>query len=163
MRLKEALERHLAPVKENLRKMNNPDKHSLREIRDELTNVVIDVAETLRLYSEKFDKYYEKHKPFSHGNEEKDIEDFMSLVRDSFITGNYSLLKRWAVDYPARNPAVLKQPLSYYVKNFQDDLEDWVSVAAEEGWHPESKAYWEYLVAELSAKMSQSTVADFVP
>ena len=138
----------------------HPSERELKNIQKELTNVVIDVSETFRLYAEELDQHYEKNKPFSNENETEDIEDFMQLIQYSFITGSYTILKNWAIDYPLNNPEVLKGSLEEYVIELRADLEeDWDDIVCEEGWHPEAKVYWQYLVDTLSANLPIHTSA----
>jgi hypothetical protein len=155
--LKTALENRLNPIKDRLKKMMHPNENELKDIQKELTDVVIDVSETFRIYSQKLDQFYEENKPFSKNDEAQEIEDFMKLVQDSFVTGSYGILKRWAIDYPLSNPSVLQKPLEYYVKQLKADLADWDAIAKEEGWHPESKVYWQYLVDTLDANLPTPT------
>ena len=150
--LDEILKEAVTLIKGKLSKVNDID-----EIRTHLTTTVGNISEVLRLYEKKFDDYYNQSKPFSNGDAFQDGDDFAKIVRDSFSIGSYLLLRKWAIDYPLNEPKVLKETLSFYVKYFTEDLENWNQNYAQQGWHPDSKEYWEYLVSELAAKVPHQT------
>lgn len=150
-----SLEELLAPIKEKLKMHPNGQELSeqdLKDINKELTGVVVGVSETFRLYARELDRNYDKNKPFSNENVGQDIKDFMRIIQDSFITGSFEIIKKWAIEYPFNNPQILQKPIEYYVENLRKDLEqDWDSIVSQEGWHPEAKVYWQYLVDTLES------------
>jgi hypothetical protein len=141
-----------APIHQKL--MQDPDRQTLNEIRKQLTDIVFDVTTMFDEYATKLDEYYEKHPPFASRNEDDNFVDFNELVKDAFSAGSHQLLDRWAVTYPLAHQEQLARPISHYVRGFEGYLHDWDQVAAQDGWPKEAKAYWEYLVSELTAKLS---------
>jgi hypothetical protein len=122
-------------------------KSELKKIREDLNKEVVEVSEGLRQYANLVDSYYSQCPPFGSGSNENDYQDFIELIGHSVIIGNYTLLEKWAIQYPRKNPKRLAQPLASYAAVFCNITKSkWEETSQIFKWPPQAKMYCEYLV-----------------
>lgn len=125
-------------------------KQGIKNIRDELTTELSDLDELLDVYKKMVDEFYSMHPPFVNKNQHDEKVDFIELIGHSQVIGNFALLDKWAIEYPANN-RVLNQPISTYSKLFQRDIiGNWDKYRNELGWTDDVKEFWEYLIREFN-------------
>ncbi|MEM8502402.1 MAG: hypothetical protein AAF716_04540 [Cyanobacteria bacterium P01_D01_bin.1] len=126
-------------------------KKDLDELRRTLNSEVLDVSECLRDYTSLVDNYYSNCPPFGSGNEQKDFQDFIEIIAHSIVICNYTLLDRWAVEYPQKNQHKLAAPLAQYVHKIDGVVKtQWTALSGEYKWPPQARDYCHYLVKNLA-------------
>ncbi len=129
-------------------KQNDLQK-KLAKIRNDLEKEGCNFAKSLENYSKLVDAYYLKYPPFGTKDFHKDFEDFIEIVGHSLVVGNYSLINKWAIDFPLKNWSRLAKKPHEYLERFDyavsKDLEYYKN---NRDWPEEAKYYLKYLIQE---------------
>lgn len=127
---------------------NSELKEEIKKIRDTLNGGLSDLDELLNEYKKMVDEFYGMHPPFK--NQHDEIVDFIELIGHSQVIGNFALLDKWAIEYPANN-RVLTQPISTYRQFFQIEIiGNWDTYRNKYHWTDDVKEFWEYLIREFN-------------
>ena len=155
LRFPESIRIDLRKMLETLRQSGPDDKltlqNELQSIRESMENETLKIAEGFHLYGQTVNGYYSKFPPFSTGNVQQDLEDFIELIGHSVVIGNYFLISEWGVKYPLIQPSVLAkgEHLDRYIASFRRAITDeWEENQDAFGWPDEAKSYWQYLIEE---------------